>query len=244
MPRWPVPALLIPAAAVLVGGNSGGRAWLAVAVILVQIALVGSWIVLFRASLDASALVVIAVGVADIVLLRTDHATGGSIVGVIGLSVVAALLHQLALRHREAVTERVAANLSAIVAASALALLLPLRELAGGRSVIYVSLLSVAAALVLTRLVGRHVAGAIVGLVVAAAVSLSFGLPTGGLDAGEALGAGLAAAVAGLLVDRALQRVVSPRELLASAAVSALLPLALAAPIAYLAGRIITSSWG
>lgn len=253
VPRWAVAASVIPAALFLVGGDAAGRPWLAAAVILVQAVLAGSWLLVLSASLDATVLVGLAVALADFVVLRTDLSTGGSIVGVIGLSVVAVLLHQLAVRNRQAVTANVAINLSAIVAGCAPALLLPLRELACGRSVIYVSVVSAAAVLTVSRLLGGHdVIGMLACLVVAAAVSLGFGLPTGGLDTGGALGAGLSCAVAALLIDRALVRIALPQQdhralcshLGVAAAVSALLPLALSAPIAYLAGRIIASSCG
>jgi hypothetical protein len=248
VPRWAVPAVLIPAALVLIGGDAAGRGWLAAAVILVQVVLVASWLLLLSASVDAGVIVGFGVVVADIVLLRTDLSTGGSISGVIGLSVVAVLVHQLALRHRQAVTANVAINLSAIVAGSAPALLLPLRELSFGHWVIYVSVVSAVAALTLSRLLGgSDVIGVLACLVLATAVSLGFGLPKGDLSTGAALGAGLSAAVTALLIDRAMLRIPLPSQDGRSArsyskvtsVVSALLPLALAAPIAYLAGRII-----
>jgi hypothetical protein len=207
--------------------------------------LVAGLLLLLSASVDAAVIVGFAVVVADIVLLRTDLSTGGSISGVIGLSVVAVLVHQLALRHRQAVTANVAINLSAIVAGCAPALLLPLRELSGGRWVIYVSVVSVVAVLTLSRVLGGgDVIGVLACLVLATAVSLGFGLPKGDLSTGAALGAGLSAAVTALLIDRALLRIPLSSQGGESSSkvacvVSALLPLALAAPIAYLAGRII-----
>jgi hypothetical protein len=252
-PRWAVPAVLLPVGLALVGGDAAGRGWLAAAVILVQAALGVAWLLLLSASIDAAVLVGFAVAAADIVLLRTDLSTGGSISGVIGLSVVAVLLHQLAVRNRRAVTANVAINLSAIVAGCAPALLIPLRELCGGRSVIYVSVISAIAAVVMSRLLGGgDVIGVVGCLVVAAAVSLGFGLPSGGLGTGDALGAGLSSAVAALLIDRALVRVSVPEQdrrsrrsyVQVTIVVSALLPIALAAPIAYLAGRIIAPGCG
>ncbi|MCW2547854.1 MAG: hypothetical protein JWN96_2314 [Mycobacterium sp.] len=252
-PRWAVPVVLLPVGLALVGGDAAGRGWLAAAVILVQAALGVAWLLLLSASIDAAVLVGFAVAAADIVLLRTDLSTGGSISGVIGLSVVAVLLHQLAVRNRRAVTANVAINLSAIVAGCAPALLIPLRELCGGRSVIYVSVISAIAAVVMSRLLGGgDVIGVVGCLVVAAAVSLGFGLPSGGLGTGDALGAGLSSAVAALLIDRALVRVSVPEQdrrsrrsyVQVTIVVSALLPIALAAPIAYLAGRIIAPGCG
>jgi hypothetical protein len=236
----------------LVGGDAAGRGWLAAAVILVQASLGAAWLVLLSASIDAAVLVGIAVAAADIVLLRTALSTGGSISGVIGLSVVAVLLHQLAVQNRRAVTANVAINLSAIVIGGALALVIPLRELSGGRSVIYVSVISAIAALMVSRLLGGGGGGVVACLVVAAGVSLGFGLPSGGLSTGDALGAGLPSVVAALLIDCALARISLPdqesrsrrSDVQAAIVVSAVLPIALVAPIAYLAGRIIASSCG
>jgi hypothetical protein len=245
--------VLVPAAGVLVGGAAAGRPWLAAAVIVVQAVLVLGWLVLLTASLDASVLVVIGVGAADVVLLRTDLSTGGSIVGVIGLGVVAVLLHQLALRHRQAVTANVATNLSAIVLGAAPALLLPLRVLAEGRSIVYASVIGAAAAVAVARLLStRSEVGDLIarlaGLAVAGAVGVAIGAPSGGISVGDALAAGLSTGAAALLVDRVLLRVKVPQaagaSLWALVTVSALVPLALASPIAYLAGRIITPGIG
>jgi hypothetical protein len=257
VPRWAAPLVLVPAAAALIGGDAAGRPWLAAAVIVVQAVLIVGWLLLLDASLDASVLVVVAVAAADVVLLRKNTVTGGSVVGVIGLSVVAVLMHQLALRHRKAVTTNVATNLSAIVLATALALLLPLRALGEGRSVIYAGVVGAAAAVGISRLLGgqneaRDLTGRLLGLVVAAGAALAIAAPSGGLTVGDGLAAGLTAALAALLADRALWRVMLPTSgtrdrstyLWALSAASALVPLALASPIAYLAGRIISPGIG
>jgi hypothetical protein len=252
-PWWVVPAVLLAVGLALAGGDAAGRGWLAAAVIVVQTALGAAWMLLLSASIDAAVLVGLAVAAADSVLLRTDLSTGGSISGVIGLSVVAVLLHQLAVQNRRAVTANVASNLSAVVVGCAPALLIPLRELCGGRSVIYVSVISAIAALVVLLLLdGGEVVGVVGCLVVAAAVSLGFGLPTGGLGTGDALGVGLSSAVEALLIARALLRVSAAEQvrrlrrsrLQAAIVVSALLPIALVAPVAYLAGRIIARGGG
>jgi hypothetical protein len=249
---WAIPILLV-AAAILVGGNAAARPALAVAVIVVQAALGLSWLVLFSASAEAAVLVGFAVIAADVVVLRTRTATAGSIAGVIGLSVIAVLFHQIARRDSRGETAAVAITLSAIVVGVAIALLLPLRELGAGRSVVFAAVVSAAAALIVTHLLGgpdtpRRLAGLVVGAVVA----LCCGLPSGGLAVGDAMGAGLAAVVAALLVDRVLARArisggsdrTTRAYARALALVSALLPLALVCPIAYLAGRIITSGGG
>ena len=249
--------VLLPAVAAVIGGTAGGRPWLAAAVIVVQAVLVFGWLALLAASRDAAVLVVVAVAAADAVLLRKETITGGSLVGVIGLSVVAVLLHQLALRHRQAVTANVAANLSAIVLAASLALLMPLRALGEGRSIIDASVAGAAAAVGVARLLGgpgevRDLVGRLLGLAVAAGAGVAIAAPSGGLTLREGLTSGLVAAFAALLADRALLRVRPPKasergrgsHVWALAAVSALIPLALASPIAYLAGRIISPGIG
>ena len=250
---WRAIAILLVAAGILVAGNGASRPALAVAVILVQGVLLLSWLVLFLASTEAAVLVGFAVIAADVVLLRTRTATAGSVAGVLGLSVIAVLFHQLARRDPRGVTSAVAITLFAIVVGVAVPLLLPLRELGGGRSVVFVAVVSAGAALMVARLVGGpDAAGRAAGLAAAAAVALACGLASGGLAVGAAIGAGLSAAVAALLVDRLLARVRLAGSgdkgtwayASALAAVTALLPLALVSPIAYLAGRVIASGGG
>jgi hypothetical protein len=251
--RLAVPAVLVPAALVLIAGNAAGRPGLAAAVIVVQAVLGLAWLVLFAATPESAVLVGIAVVAADVVLLRTRASTGGSIVGVIGLSVIAVLFHQIARRDRRGVTSAVSVTLSAIVVTLALALLLPLRELAGGRSAVFAGIVTAAGALVVVRLMaGADLLRRLAGLLAAVLVALACGLPKGGLTTGAAIGIGLTAGVTVLLVDRMLARVTVPepgdRRRLAYASVivpvTAILPLALASPMAYLAGRVIASGGG
>jgi hypothetical protein len=248
-----VAAVLVLATLALVGGNAAGRDWLAAAVIVLQALLGLGWLLLVGASVEASVLVGFAVVAADVVLLRTRSATGGSIAGVLGLSVVAVLFYQLARRDERGVVRALAFTFSAIAFAVALALLLPLRELAEGRSTVFVGVVTAAAALAVARLVpGPAPLGFAGGLAVAAAVAVGCGLPAGGLSAPAALGLGLAAAAAALLIDRLLTRIAAqeagrgqPQSYAAVLVpVMALLPLALASPIAYLAGRVIASGGG
>jgi hypothetical protein len=252
--RCAVPAVLAAAALVVVAGNAAGRPGLAVAVIALQAVLGVAWLVLLASTREAAIIVGIAVTAADVVLLRTRAATAGSIVGVIGLSVIAVLFHQLARRDPRGVTGAVSVTLSAIVLTLALALLLPLRELAGGRSAVFTGIVTAAAAVVVVRLLGggadplRRLAG----LLAAVLVALACGLAKGGLTTGDAIGLGLGAAVTALLADRMLARVTVPQTgggLLQAYSsmivpVTAILPLALASPIAYLAGRVIASGAG
>lgn len=250
---WVVAGVLVVAALALVGGNAAGRSTLAAAVIVMQAVLGLAWLVLFAASIEASALVGFGVIAADVVLLRTSSATGGSIAGVLGLSVIAVLFLQLVRRDARGVVTAIAFTFSAIAFAIGFALLLPLRELADGRSAVYVGVVSAAVALAVIRLLpGPDLVRLVGGVVVGGAAGLACGLPAGGLSAVAALGLGLAVAAAVLLVDRALSRMATQEagggrlRTYASVLVPvmALLPLALASPVAYLAGRVIASGGG
>ncbi|HEX4429596.1 MAG TPA: hypothetical protein VHZ96_10045 [Frankiaceae bacterium] len=240
-------------AAVLLVGNASGRPALAVAVGVVQAAFVAGWLVSFAATLDAAVLVVIGVAVADVVLLRTRTATGGSIAGVIGVSVIAVLFHQLVRRDPRGVTSAVALTLAAIILGAAPALLLPLRELPVGRSAGFVALLASGAALVVVRLpVAPDLPRRVAALGVGIAAALLCGLGKGGLTTGHAAAMGACCVVTVLLADRLLVRIaVEARPpsagwpaAVTNAAVAAILPLALACPVAYLVGRVIAPGAG
>ncbi len=246
-PRWSLLAGVVVAALVLVGGNALGRPGLAVAVILVQAALVTGWLVLYRTGLEPVLLVVAALAAADAWVLHSSDVTAGGVAGVLGLSVIGVLFHQLIRQDPRGANAAVAYLLGVIVAGCAPALLLPLRELGDGRSVVYAGVASAAAALVLVRAPGPDLVRRLAALAVAAGVGACFGLPAGGLPVLAALGVGAASGAAALLVDRLCARMTWPQgrgsqpSARALAGFASLLPLLLASPIAYLAGRIIAS---
>jgi hypothetical protein len=252
--RWPVCIITVLAVAALLGGNAAGRAGLAAAVIVVQLVLVVAWLALFGSAPDAAVLVGFGVVASDALLLRTRTAGAGSVIGVIGLTVVAMLLYQLVRRDPRSVTTALTVTVSAVVVASGLALLLPLRELAGGgRSAVFAGLLASGAALLVARLLpGPDAVRRPIAVAVAVLVGLGCGLPAGGLAVADAIGVGGGAGLAALLADRLLSQVRLPagRERLGVGypdvllAMSALVPLALASPIAYLAGRVIATTTG
>ncbi len=256
--RHAASAVLVVAVAALVGGDAAGRPGLAVAVIAVQLALVLAWFVLFRMQPDAALLVGAAVVGADVVLLRTRSATAGSIAGVVGVSVIVLLFHQLLRRDPRSVTGAICAGVSAVVLACGLGLLLPLRELAAGDTVIRTGLLAGGVAGLVARLlpgrstdVGADGVRRLLALGAGLVVALLCGLPDGGLGVGDALGVGAGACGAALLADRVLGLIARPADPAPSAAqpfvlpaVVALVPLALASPIAYLAGRVIAGGAG
>lgn len=251
---WAPAAGAVAAALLVIGANAWGRPALAVSLAILQAVLIAAWAVSFAATIDAVVLVVIAVGAADVVLLRTHTATAGSIAGVIGLSVIGVLFHQLARRDPRGVTSAVSLTLSAIVLGAALVLLLPLRELPEGRSAVFIAMASSAVALLVGRLlIGPDPLRRLAGLAAATALAVGCGLAKGGLSAGNAAVMGVCCGAAVLLADRLLLLISRAESAegaggaagggryaaASNAAVAAILPLALACPVAYLVGRII-----
>ena len=240
---WTVAAVVAAAAGALIAGNAANRPALAVAVVAVQAVLVAGWLVSLSGTLDAAVLTVVAVAIADVVLLRTRTATGGSIAGVIGLSVIGVLFHQLVRRDPRGVTGAVAMTLSAILLAAAPGLLLPLRELPAGRSAAFLGLLAAGSALLAVRLpLGPDPVRRVFALAAGVVVALLVGLGKGGLTTGHAVAMGACVVVTVLLADRLLMRAASPAW--SSAVVTAVVPLALASPVAYLVGRVIAPGVG
>lgn len=245
--RLGVPLVTAIAALILIGGNAAGRPGLAAAVIVVQIVLGAAWLLEFSMGIDAAVLVTAAFVASDIVLLRTRTPTGGSIAGVLGLSVIAVLFHQIARRgaNNRGVTETVAITLSVITLGSALTLLFPLRVLADGRWTVLVGVVTAAAAQVVVRLVpGPDALRRVAGLVAAGLVGLAFGSQNHGLlTSAKGLYLGLATGVTVLLVDRLLERTKLPEHpgTVYVSVITGLVPLMLSAPIAYLVGRIVYS---
>jgi hypothetical protein len=252
-----VAAVVVVVAAALIAGNASGRPALAVAVGVVQSAFLAGWLVSFTATVDAAVLAVAAVAIADVVVLRTRTATGGSIAGVIGLAVIGVLFHQLARRDPRGVTAAVALTLSAIVLGAAPALLLPLRQLPPGRSAAFVALIAAGAALLAVRLpVGPDPVRRVLAVLVGLGVALACGAAKGGLSTGHAVALGACCVVTALLADRLVVRIAAdpvtpapdqPRRasaLLSEVFVAAIVPLFLMCPVAYLVGRVIAPSAG
>lgn len=243
---WSVAVVAAVSAAALIGGNASGRPALAAAVIVVQAALVAGWLFAYAATLDAAVLTVAAVAVADVVLLRTRTATGGSIAGVLGLAVLGVLFHQLARRDPRGVTAAVTMTWSGIALAAAPGLLLPLRELPAGRSAAFIALVASGAALVAVRLpAGPDPVRRLGALVIGVVLALGCGIAKGGLSTAHAVAMGICCAVTVLLTDRLGTRVATTvSSTLSSAVVAAIVPLALACPVAYLVGRVIAPAVG
>src|SRR4051794_39181297 len=114
--RSPAAALAaLLGAAVLAAGVAGGRPALAAAILGVQVVLGLGWLMALRASLPTAALVGVAALACDALLLRSTRADAGSVAGVLGLALLAAMLLQLFRRNRNDVTAGLAAAVSGVV---------------------------------------------------------------------------------------------------------------------------------
>ena len=235
---------------------------LLVAVAVLQAALVLAVLAVLGApAATGAAVVAVGAAVAADVLVVVDDGEVDRVAGVLGLSLVAALLHQLVRRGRSRVTESLADTMLAGVVGAAAACLLALPFADGGRDVLLVALASSAAVLLVGRLVDRVaprpvlaagatrgwpglLAGLVAGVVAAGAAGTS-----GDLSLAAAALAGLAAAVTVAAADLAVDLGAAElrpgrrdaRRLLALRPAAALLPYALLGPVVLLAGRLVLS---
>jgi hypothetical protein len=210
-----------------------------------------------------------AAGAADGLLLSAQGPQVSRLLPVAGVGLVVALAHQLTRRPRTGMTASLAGELSAVLLVLAFATLLGLRAATSGAAAVVAVAVGVAAAGVAARLVDlavRRVPGALrwvrvsgtgarswLGLLAGLAAAAGAGYGDGSRAAGisPALGlrlavvAGLLSLAAGLLVDLAGSSLpVEPggstdRQRAALPPAHTTLPLALAAPAVYLAGRVL-----
>jgi hypothetical protein len=233
-------AACVAAGLALVLGLSaaGPTAVLVAAVALLQVLVALRWFAVL--DIDAAARGGAIVGAvaaisADLaVALRDDRHPLAPVTAVLGLSMLAALVHQLIRRDGRA---RLTASLSATVALAAVGALgtgyLGAQSSREGTAFVAAALAAAAVAVVATAVPGPVVAGAAAALVGGVASGVVVGLVsdlgarTGGL---VGLGATIAAGVGATFARRAA----SPDPL-----VTAGLPLLLAAPVAYVLARLL-----
>lgn len=247
-------------AAVLAGFAVLDVGLLAGGVFVVQVVLALAWL----AALDAPGsggnfvISVAAAGVMDGLLASAPGPDIGRAAGVVGVVVVVALLYQLARRPRLGVTRSFAGTVSAVVFALAAATYVALGVESGGDFADVCALLGAGVALAIARLVDlalprpvavtgsrRGVAGLVVG--VGAALLVGWGCGAGRAELGSdrgirlALVAGVIALVADLAVDAVLSAAPPADDRARSALppLGILLPVVLAGPAAYVAGRIL-----
>ncbi len=245
----------------LFGVTYAGRAPLAVAVLVLQVVFTLAWLAVLGVTGGTGAFAVAAGAAiaADAVVVGGTDSDIGGLVGVVGVAMVAALGHQLLRRHRTAVTRSLAGTMSAVLLVVATATYVALRAGTGGRAAAATSFAGVAAAMLLSRLVdlvlprpavvpegGRGWAGLLVGALAAAGAGALYGWGTGTIDLADAwplaLVAGVTALAADLGVDAcraAYDAHDDDRARSALDPVDMLAPVAVAAPAAYVAARLL-----
>src|SRR3954453_1825034 len=259
------PPAVVGLAAALVAAALAGLALLhigalAAGVFAVQVVVALAWL----AALDvpggggAFVIVVIASGVMDGLVGSYDEPDIGRAAGVAALAVIVSLLHQVARKPRVAVTLSFGGTVSAVAFAMAAASYIALRVESGGAQADPAALLGAGVALAVARLTDlalprpaplpgsrRGVVGLVVALPAALAVGWGYGTSEAVLGAGSGSRLALVAAVIALVADLAVDAVLAaapPTEERARSGVpplGILLPVVLASPAAYVAGRIL-----
>ncbi len=235
-------ALLTAAAAGLLAfAAAAGHYPFALAVFFLQAGLAVGWYRLapVPSPTGSLALTIAAAIAADGLLLAQDRAISvGPLAGVLAASFVGALIHELGRAgERQYLTASLAATMTGCTLVVLAATVLAERAAPGGESVVITSAVAVAAGSIIAAPPFPPLVKVIAGMIAGLAAG---GVVGGGLeDLGTTRGIVLGAA-AGLLVASARYVVVaakSSRRAVLSAAV--LLPLAFAAPAAYVIGRIL-----
>jgi len=248
-------------AGVLMAAAHASAAVLAIVVLVVQVLLTLAWLAALGAAggLGAFAVVAAAAVAADAALVAAGGARVDDLVGVVGIAMAGSLLHQVARRRRSKVTLSVAATMSAVVLAVAAATYVALRSGVDGRAAVAAGLAGVGAAVLVARLVdavlprpiavprgSRGWPGLLLGVAAAFGAGLAYGALVGGIQTSDAWAIALAAGAVGLAADLAVDAGAigvtlegDTRQRSALVPTAMFLPLALAAPAAYVTGRIL-----
>lgn len=247
-------------AALLGGAGLLNQQLMVGALVVVQLGLVAAWHSVLAAPGRRGGMVIGAGAAiaADIVLASRDLHPAGGLMGVLALSLVASMLHQLMRRPRRFVAASLAAEMSGVALVLCLACVQGLTSDSVGRAALLTFTFTLAASLPVGRFIDqrtsflplgvdsqRGILGLIGGLAVAVGVGALVGnaRPELGVSGGELL-AGITALVAYIadattiraandLQLRDKRRVASLRPL------AVLLPIAMAAPATYIVGRIL-----
>lgn len=248
-------------AGVLFGASLVGARELGGAVLVLQLLMTLAWLAVVDAPGGTGALLLAGAAAAagDAMLVRHPADGIGVLVAVVGVSLVAGIGHQLLRRSRVQVTRSLAGSVSAVLLAMAAATLVGLRVGPDGGGALAATVAGAGAALVAARLVDavlsrpRAVPGGRrgwPGLLGGAAAAFAAGLAVARYPAGLparpawelALIAGGVALAVELVFDAGAVSLLAGDDERRAAAVApalALLPLALAAPAAYVAARIL-----
>jgi len=233
---------------------------LAAGVFAVQVVLALAWL----AAVDvpggggAFVIVVIASGVMDGLVATYNQADIGRAAGVAAVAVIVSLLHQLARRPRVDVTLSFGGTIAAVGFAMSAASYLALAVQTDGADADAVALLGAGVALGIARLSDlalprpaavpgsrRGVVGLVLGFAFALLVGYLFSTGYASLEHGRGIRLALVAAVIALVTDLAIDGVLRgapPKDERARSGVpplGILLPVVLAAPAVYVAGRIL-----
>lgn len=247
-------------AAALAGLSLAGTPALAAGLFCVQVVIALAWLAALgtKGSLGAFGIAVAAAAAMDVVLGVTDNPDLGDAAPVLGLALVAALVHQLARRPRREVTVSLAGTVSAAAFAVCAASYLALLPEGHGDRADACALLGVGVALAVARLFDlvlprpdafpgsrRGLVGLLAGAGAAVAVGAAYGAHTAGLSGGSGLRIAVIAAALALIADVAVDAVLTQapppdeRRLSALTPLGVLLPVVLAAPVVYVTGRIL-----
>ena len=256
-----VPGLVAGLVAAALGGLAlAGTSALAAGLFGVQVVIALAWLAALgtRGSLGAFGIAVAAAATIDVVLGITDNPDLGDAAPVLGLALLAALLHQLSRRPRRDVTVSLAGTVSSVAFAVCAASYLALLPEGSGDKADACALFGVGAALAIARALDllipspqafpgsrRGLVGIVVGAAAALAVGAAYGAHTAGLSGGVGLRIAVIAAALALIADVAVDAVLTQapppdeRRLSALTPLGVLLPVVLAAPVAYVTGRIL-----
>ncbi len=257
-PREAFPALLsLAAAGVLAGAVAFGHTTLGLVLLLVQGVVTLAWLALtdVDGAEGATVITVLAAAAADLLAVRHRGEDIAAVVTVVALAFVASMAFQLARPHRQRVVEALAGTVSAVVIVVFAAHLLA-TSAKSGRTVAATAVLAAAAALVAGRAgdllllrpllvptARRGWAGLVLGAAAATTVGAVAGAAWAPLSAGSGavVGAatGLAAAAADLAIDLMRGDAIDERRAGALRPLAVLLPLVVAAPVAYAAARLL-----
>jgi hypothetical protein len=237
-----------------------GIAGLAAGVFAVQVVVALAWLAALDAkgSVGAFAIAVVAAGVVDVAVALGAEPDIGRAAPVAGLAFLASLVHQLARRPRRGLTVSLAATMSTVAFTVCAASYVALVHDRAGYDAVAAGAVGIAVALLAARLLDlavarpgvyrgsrRGVVGVVVGVAGAAAAGAVWGAHSGGISEGVGLRMAMVGALLALIADIAVDAVLTQapprdeRRLSALTPLGVLLPVVLAAPVVYVAGRIL-----
>jgi len=247
-------------ACALAGLALAGTAALAAGVFAVQVVVALAWLAALgaRGALGGFGIAVAAAATTDVVIGLESQPDIGRAAPVVGVAVVICLLHQMVRRPRRGVTVSMAATLSSVAFGVCAAAYVALLAELSGEHADAAALLGAGAALVAARVFDtliprpvvfpgsrRGLVGVVAGTGAAVAVGAAYGAANSGLGTAIGLRIAVIAALLALLADIAVDVVLTAapppdeRRLSALTPLGVLLPVVLAGPVAYVAGRIL-----